>query len=119
MTYQINAVRINDDGTKEDCVITLAGGVSFLAPGTVCVETMQQLVSECASRFTDIVTGCTYRYGDSWDGTPSLFFTLLYRKGRDVHSDFPRIRELESELRGVAHKFEPNMFPYMNLGEED
>lgn len=115
MTFEFRAVRIHDDGRREDCIVTVKNdGLSKWES-----ITLREWVDRVVVKFPDVAVGCKIRRGQSWDGDEAMFFTIIYPKGSENRKEFfARLQELQTELSNASRGFEPDLFAYMDIEVE-
>jgi hypothetical protein len=118
MTYEFKAVRIDDSGRREDCIVSVKydehSGIRAFSS-----RTMRECVDQAIIRYRDVTVGWKVGRTEDHDGQPSLFFRIIYGKGQDKRENFfKRFHELEQEIRYIAWEFEPDLFAYVNLEEK-
>lgn len=118
MRYELKAVRVNDDGTEEDCILTVQpnviGGVPLFTS-----QTMKGAVKDILAQ-SKIATNITYEFKRDHADDLAIFFEVTLCRSA-VHKDclLANTKELERPLGLIAHRFEPDLFAYFNYRSED
>lgn len=119
MVYEVKAVRVNDDGTREDCVLTIHYNSQYHCT-PMQSQTMIQALEDARRTLQDRAIEIGFEFKDDWTGEPSIFFTTRLRRDFCPRSELLKsTRVIEASLRAIAYKFLPERHAYFNYQSED